>query len=63
LLELIRERRLAGLPFACIPAEECELLNRVALVKRGWLDKVRAERGVFSKIVEEYKKERLSDGS
>ncbi len=56
-------RARAGLPFACIPAEECELLNRVALVKRGWLDKVRAERGVFSKIVEEYKKERLSDGS
>jgi len=47
------------LPFACIPAEECELLNKIVLVKRAWLDKVRAERAVLAKIVEEYKKERL----
>jgi len=52
-------RARALLPFACIPAEECELLNKIALVKRAWLDKVRAERGVLAKIVEEYKKERL----
>ncbi len=56
-------RARSSLPFACIPAEECELLNRIALVKRSWLDKVRAERGVLAKIVEEYKKERLPDGS
>ncbi len=55
-------RARASLPFACIPVEECELLNRIVLVKRQWLDKVRAERSVFSKIVEEYKKERLPDG-
>lgn len=52
-------RARAQLPFACIPAEECELLNKIALVKRAWLDKVRAERIVLAKIVEEYKKERL----
>jgi len=52
-------RARAILPFACVPAEECELLNKIALVKRAWLDKVRAERTVLAKIVEEYKKERL----
>ena len=51
------------LPFACVPAEDCELLNRIVLVKRPWLDKVRAERSVLAKVVEEYKKERLPDGS
>lgn len=52
-------RARAQLPFACIPSEECELLSRIVLVKRLWLDKVRAERTVLAKIVEEYKKERL----
>jgi hypothetical protein len=56
-------RARAQLPFACVPVEECELLNRIVLVKRDWLDKVRAERGVLSKIVEEYRKERLPGGS
>jgi hypothetical protein len=52
-------RARAQLPFACIPSEECELFSRIVLVKRSWLDKVRAERTVLAKIVEEYKKERL----
>ncbi len=56
-------RARAQLPFACVPAEECELLNKIALVKRDWLDKVRAERVVLAKVVEEYKKERLPDSS
>jgi hypothetical protein len=56
-------RARAHLPFACVHADECELLNRVALVKRVWLDKIRAERSVLAKIIEEYKKERLPDGS
>ncbi len=56
-------RARAQLPFACVPAEECELLSRIVLVKRAWLDKMRAERAVLAKIVEEYKKERLPDGS
>lgn len=53
-------RARAHLPFACVLAEDCELLNRVALVKKSWLDKVRAERGVLAKVVEEYKKSRSS---
>ncbi len=48
----------AQLPFACIPADECELLNKIVLVRKVWLDKVRAERMVLAKIVEEYKNER-----
>lgn len=56
-------RARAKLPFACVPAEECELLSNIALVKRAWLDKMRAEREVLAKIVEEYKKERLPNGS
>ena len=56
-------RARSHLPFACVPADECEVLNKIALVKRAWLDKVRAERTVLTKIVEEYKKERLPDGS
>ncbi len=56
-------RARAHLPFACVPADECELLSRVVLVKRVWLDKIRAERSVLAKVVEEYKKERLPDGS
>lgn len=51
-------RARSKLPFACVQAEECELFSRIALVKRAWLDKVRAERAVLSKIVEEYKNER-----
>jgi hypothetical protein len=54
-------RARASLPFACVPAEECELLGKIALVKKEWLEKVRAERAVLAKIVEEYKKERLPD--
>ena len=48
------------LPFACVPAEDCELLNKISLVKRAWLDKIRSERSVLSKIVEDYKKVRSS---
>jgi len=47
------------LPFACVQAQEFEILNQIALVKKSWLDHIRAERTVLSKIVEEYKKERL----
>ncbi len=46
------------LPFACVQAPECEQLKRVVLVKKSWLDKVRANRLVLAKIMEEYKKAR-----
>ena len=52
------KRAAEHLPFACVPAEDFELLDRVVLVKRLWLDKVRSERVVLAKIVQEYKKER-----
>jgi hypothetical protein len=54
-------RARASLPFACVPAEECELIGKIALVKKEWLEKIRAEREVLSKIVDEYKKARSPD--
>ncbi|MEM3153974.1 MAG: DUF460 domain-containing protein [Candidatus Woesearchaeota archaeon] len=53
-------RARAQLPFACIPAEDCELLGNIVMVKKDWLDNIRSERSVLAKVVEEYKKERLS---
>ncbi|VVB81944.1 Uncharacterised protein [uncultured archaeon] len=51
----------AHLPFACVPAPRCEVVNRVVFVDKVWLDKVRSERVVLAQIVEEYKKQRLSE--
>ncbi len=50
----------AHLPFACVPAPKCEILDRVVFVDKTWLDKVRSERVVLAQLVEEYQKQRFT---
>ncbi len=52
------ERARASLPFACVQAYEYKQFNRIVLVRKSWLERVRADRLVLSKLVDEYKKER-----
>ncbi|MBW2969959.1 DUF460 domain-containing protein [Candidatus Woesearchaeota archaeon] len=48
------------LPFACVPAPVCRIVDHVVLLDRRWLDRVCSERVVLAEIVEEYKKQRSS---
>jgi len=56
--KLPSQRASLHLPFACVQALEYEAINSVVLVKKSWLNKVRAERLVLAKVVQEYKKQR-----
>ncbi len=48
------------LPFACVKAERHELMDNLVFVGKAWLDSVRSDRLVLSKLVEEYRKSRSS---
>jgi len=48
------------LPFAFVKAEKCRMFDKIVLVDKTWLAKVRSEKAVLKQIVAEYKKERAT---
>lgn len=53
------QRARENLPFACVKGD-AQIANKIALVKKEWLEAVRAEKQVLEKVILEYKKTRPS---
>lgn len=61
-LLVCKHKPLQDLPFAVIKVEKVVEGERIALVDRSWLEKVRSQASVLSKVIEEYQKERAKLG-
>lgn len=49
-----------ALPFPCVTTKEYELFSHIAIIKRALIEKFKSEKGVLSKVLDEYKKHRIN---